>query len=95
MAKLAPPTRAKKLSKKQSNNEHDKAGKRPTSRRSIDALRYSGMAFQLVILIAIGAYVGRLLDDHFQTDKPYLTALSVVVFLLAGLYLILRDLLRS
>lgn len=52
------------------------------------------MAFQLVILIALGALIGQKLDSYFNTSKPYLTALSVVVFLLLGLYLVLKDLLR-
>lgn len=58
-------------------------------------MQYAGMAFQFGILLAIGAFVGQKLDDHFQLSKPYLTALSVIVFLFFALYLVFKDLLRK
>ncbi len=58
-------------------------------------MQYAGMAFQFGILLALGAYVGQKLDAHFGLAKPYLTALSVIVFLFLALYLVLKDLLRK
>ena len=56
-------------------------------------LKYSGMAFQLVAAILIGVFVGKKLDAYFQFDRPYMTAASALLFLLAGLYVSLKDLL--
>lgn len=50
------------------------------------------MAFQMAIMLAIGAYIGVKLDEHFQTKTPYLTAISVLLFLFAAFYLVLKDL---
>ncbi len=60
--------------------------------RKADAyLKYSGMAFQLVAAILIGVFIGKKLDAYFQFDRPYMTAVSALLFLLAGLYLSLKD----
>ena len=58
-------------------------------------MQYAGMAFQFGILLAIGAFVGQKLDAYFDTSKPYLTALSIIVFLFFALYLVFKDLLRK
>ncbi|MBK6619737.1 MAG: AtpZ/AtpI family protein [Saprospirales bacterium] len=56
-------------------------------------LRYSGMAFQLAIVLIIGTYLGSRLDGYFQTRRPYFTALLALLSLFAGLYISLKDLL--
>jgi uncharacterized membrane protein YfcA len=58
-------------------------------------MKYAGMAFQMGILLAIGAFVGKKLDHYFHTERPYLTALSVVVFLFASFYLTFKELLQK
>ncbi len=71
-----------------------KPGKSP-KRAPINYMNYAGMAFQMGILLAIGAFVGKKLDHYFQTSRPYLTALSVVIFLFAAFYLTFKDLLQK
>jgi F0F1-type ATP synthase assembly protein I len=56
-------------------------------------LKYSGMAFQLAIVLVVGAFLGTRLDSYFQTTRPYFAAILVVLALFAGLYLSLKDLL--
>ncbi len=53
--------------------------------------KYSGMAFQLLAAIIIGVLIGKKLDAYFQFARPYMTAVSALLFLLAGLYLSLKD----
>lgn len=68
----------------------EKPGK---ARSRMDAyLKYSGMAFQMGIIILIGALVGKKLDAYFQTERPYLTALMALLSILAALYVTLKDL---
>ncbi len=55
--------------------------------------RYSGMALQLAVLIALGVFLGQKLDAYFKNETPYLTALLAIVFLFIGFYLSLKDLL--
>ncbi len=48
------------------------------------ALKYSGMALQFFVLIAIGAWAGQKLDAWLQTPKPFFTL--VLILILAGGY---------
>lgn len=56
-------------------------------------LKYSGIAFQLAIYLAIAVYIGQKLDAHFALETPYLTALCTIIALPVALYATLKDLL--
>lgn len=59
-----------------------------------DYLKYSGMALQFFVLIAIAAWAGQKLDDHFNTSKPFIT-IFLILFFAAGYFIKLyRDLTR-
>ena len=53
------------------------------------------MAMQMAIMLAVGTYLGSQLDERFATEQPYFTALLALVFLMASLYLILKDLTKK
>lgn len=55
-------------------------------------MRYAGLAFQLGITIAIGAFIGQKLDAWAQFDRPYLTLVCLLLFAFGGLYTALKDL---
>ena len=56
------------------------------SRRYAELAKYSGMAIQFALLIAIAAWLGQKLDAHFTTAKPYWTA-GLVVFFAVGYFI--------
>ena len=56
------------------------------------AFKYMGMAFQMAIVIGIGVFIGRQLDDRFQTEKSYFTMLFALIFLFIAFYTSLKDL---
>ena len=58
-------------------------------------MKYSGMAMQMAVMLMIGTYLGKKLDERFATEQPYFTALLALLFLLAALYLILKDLMKK
>jgi len=37
-------------------------------------MRYMGLAFQMIVIILIGAFLGKWLDGYFETTKPYFAA---------------------
>ncbi len=57
-----------------------------------DYARYSGMAFQMGIIILVGTLIGRQLDKYFETSKPFLTVVMALLSIGAALYLSLKDL---
>ena len=66
----------------------------PKKKPQVDQyLKYSGMAFQLAIVLGVGTFIGIRLDRYFQTDRPYFTVLLALLSLFAGFYLSLKDLL--
>lgn len=58
-------------------------------------LKYSGMVFQLFILLAIAAFIGQKLDQRYNTKSPYFTASLLILFLIAYLFKLYRDLFNS
>ncbi|MBK7408994.1 MAG: AtpZ/AtpI family protein [Saprospirales bacterium] len=66
--------------------------KPPKKTQADQYLKYSGMAFQLAIVLGVGTFLGSRLDRYFQTKHPYFTALLALLSLFAGLYLSLKDL---
>lgn len=58
-------------------------------------LRYSGMALQFFVLIAIGAWLGQKLDGHFRTSKPFLTVFLILFFAAGYFYKMYRDLMND
>ena len=53
--------------------------------------RYSGMAFQMGIIIAVGAYGGVKLDEKWDT-KPWMTLVCVLLAIAVALYSVIKDL---
>ena len=51
--------------------------------------RFIGAAFQMLVTILLGVWLGTYLDDYFSTDKPWFTiVLSLMSIALAMLALI-------
>ncbi|MCB0518800.1 MAG: AtpZ/AtpI family protein [Lewinellaceae bacterium] len=58
-------------------------------------MKYAGMAFQMGILLAIGAFLGKKLDQFFGMERPYITSLCLILFLFAALYTTFKDLIHT
>ena len=56
-------------------------------------LKYSGMAFQMGIIILVGALLGRKLDNYFHSPKPWFTVALSLLAIFAALYSTLKGLL--
>ena len=53
--------------------------------------KYSTIAIQMAITIALAAWGGKKLDQYYQTSKPYFTLILSLFGIVAALYLILKD----
>lgn len=54
-------------------------------------MKYSGMAIQMGVIILIGVYLGKWMDEKWATT-PYLTVAMALLSIFAALYLSLKDL---
>jgi F0F1-type ATP synthase assembly protein I len=69
--------------------------KEEAARKTNAWLQYSGMAFQMGIIILLGALAGRKLDSWAGSAKPWFTILFSLLAIAAALYLSLRDFLKK
>lgn len=77
-------------------NQTNDSKKSQSSRASANPyMKYSGMAFQLVGSIALGAWLGSLLDGKLQKKAPVFTIGLSLLFAIATLVLIIRELLKE
>lgn len=67
----------------------------PPRKPQVDYLRYSGLAFQLLVLILAGAWLGDWLDERMQTSQPFFTAVLSLTGVVAGMYQLYRDLTKN
>ncbi|MEN8156918.1 MAG: AtpZ/AtpI family protein [Bacteroidota bacterium] len=54
-------------------------------------VRYSGIGFQMVIIILLFYWAGSRLDERAANEKPVYTTILTLLGVFAGLYLILKD----
>ncbi len=57
--------------------------------------KYGGMAFQLFGACLAGVFIGRWLDARMHLERPLWAVLLTVLFMLAALYALYRQLLRD
>lgn len=57
-------------------------------------MKYSGMAFQMIAIIFVITFLGKRLNDYWELDPPYVTALFALLGVLAALYLTLKDIIN-
>ena len=56
-------------------------------------LKYSAMAFQMGIIIAIFSFIGQKVDAYYETTTAYWTAGFALVGVCFALYFLLKDVL--
>lgn len=71
-------------------NQPKKSGNHPNA-----ALKYSGMAFQMVAIIGVGIFIGKRLDAYLELEKAIMTAVCALLGLVLAFYLILKDVNRK
>jgi hypothetical protein len=57
-------------------------------------LKYSGMVFQMGVIIGIAAWGGQKLDAHYHNKKAIFTIILSLFGIAAALYLTLRDFIK-
>lgn len=55
-------------------------------------IRYSNLGFQMLGIIAAGAFAGHWLDNYCELETPYFTAFLSLAGVVASLVIVIRDL---
>ena len=53
------------------------------------------MTFQIAAYIGVGVFIGNKLDARFDFEEAYMTALFAIVFLVAGLFVTLKNVFKN
>ena len=53
--------------------------------------RYTGLFFQMFVIIGVFAFAGSWLDEHQATDQPYYTAALALVGVIIAIYQVLKE----
>ncbi len=64
-------------------------------RKTNQYLKYSGMALQLFVLLAIAAWLGQKIDEKLASSKPYFTIILILLFTGGFFYRLVKDLTRK
>ncbi|HOY08078.1 MAG TPA: AtpZ/AtpI family protein [Saprospiraceae bacterium] len=57
--------------------------------------KYSGLAFQLLGSCLAGVFIGRWLDERMHLERPLWAVFLTVLFMVASLYVIYKQLLKE
>ena len=53
--------------------------------------RYSGLGFQMILIILLFYWAGSKLDERTSSEKPVYTTILTLLGVFAGLYIVLKD----
>ena len=53
--------------------------------------KYSGLAFQMAFVIALGVWGGQKLDQYFETREPVFSIIIIFIAVCASIYLAIKD----
>ena len=57
--------------------------------------RYSGIAFQMIVIILAGVYGGIKADQWLNTKRPVFTAIFSLIGVILAIYTVIKDLLKK
>jgi len=68
----------------------DSPSPQPKKKPTNDALKYTGLGFQMLAIIGIGVFLGIKLDQWLHTPDIFTIILSLVSVVL-GIYVVIKD----
>ncbi len=58
-------------------------------------LKYSGLAFQLALVVFIGIFLGKKIDNYLELKKPIATMLLVLLLFVGYMYRLYVDIMSN
>lgn len=72
---------------------NDKTDEPLTDKQSLNAyLKYTGVAFQMMAIIGLAAFIGYKIDQYYQHNTQWVTAISCVLGVFLSIYQTIRQL---
>ena len=77
------------MKNKSKSNNKDKKRQQITG-----ILKYSGLAFQMIVVILVVLYAGMKLDEYLEKEFPLFTVISAFLGVVLALYFALKDFIK-
>lgn len=71
----------------------DSSSPQPKKKPTNDALKYTGLGFQMLAIIGIGVFAGIKLDQWLHTPDIFTIILSLLSVVL-GIYVVIKDFIK-
>ena len=55
-------------------------------------LQYSGIAFEMLVIILVGWFIGKTADECFKFSKPVFAIIFILIFTMYSLYRVIKSL---
>lgn len=68
---------------------------KPTNQGLNNIIRFSSLAFEMGIMICIGAFGGDWLDNYFENNKPWFTIGLSLLAVIGSIYLVIKSLMND
>lgn len=78
----------------QNQKKSDEKEKKPGNKGLQDFGRYSGMAFQMIIIILVMTWGGTRLDKLFNLETPVFTIILSLLGVFGGIYTSIKDFIK-
>ena len=71
--------------------EKPKKPRRSRLSGSREFIKYTNIAFRMIIIILVGVFAGVKLDDYFNVDSSIFTLIFSLLAVLAAMYTIIKE----
>ncbi|MFO7867949.1 MAG: AtpZ/AtpI family protein [Bacteroidales bacterium] len=71
--------------------KHKNLIKKKNKKILFSAVKYTNIAFQMIVIIGLGTYAGIKLDDFFETENQVFTIIISLFAVFAAIYIAIKD----
>jgi F0F1-type ATP synthase assembly protein I len=71
--------------------ENEQKDVKQVTKEASSYAKYTGLAFQMIIIIGVFTFAGYKIDESAQHDTKWVTALLALIGVFASLYLVFRS----
>lgn len=77
------------------NQNPKKSNQKPGNSQFRGYARWSGIAFQMALVVAFGSFAGWKADQWFNTNDPWYTLAGIITGVIAAMVLVIRMILQN
>jgi len=77
------------------STKHHQSQKKQPKKQLHKYARFSGIAFQMIVIIVLGAYAGRKLDEAYPNENQLFTIICLLLAVAISMYYVIKQVLKT